>query len=102
PLPALRRWHELAGRPADPGGPDRCALLPGRDRRSAQRHHADAARADTTTPDAADRAARHDGAGAPGLPARRLVQPRLPGDREGPQAVDAAAFPGHRLRLPEP
>ena len=48
-------------------------------------------------PDREDGRAAHRGAG---LPARRLVQPRLPARAQGPEAEHAAALRGAGVRLP--
>ena len=86
--------------PLTPSRAPRGDLLPGRGRRGAQGHHRRHPRAHRPPPDPAD---REDGRAAPRpprLPARHLLQPRLPERAQGPQAVDPPAVRQPRVRLP--
>ena len=75
-------------------------LLPRRGRRGPQGHHRGDPLAHRPSPDAADREDGGAPRGAPRLPARHLLQPRLPERAEGPEAVDPPALRQPRVRLP--
>ena len=75
-------------------------LLPRRGRRGAQGHDRPDPPADRPPPHPADRQEGRDPRGAPRLPARHLLQPRLPERAEGPEALDPPALRHHRVRLP--
>jgi nitric oxide reductase NorQ protein len=94
-----------AARPSGRTGPSpaRCAgrdPLPRRGRRGARGRDRRHPPAERSPPPALHRSPRRDAVAAPGVHARRELQPRLPARAEGAQALHAPALRRARLRLP--
>ena len=97
PLSARRRGHRWIDGPLTRAVARR-HLLSRRNRRGAQRHHGHHPSADRCAPHPAAGEAGRDRGRTP-IPARHLLQSRLPERAEGPQAIDQAALHRDRLRL---